>query len=267
MDKKKVVSLSCLCADVFDNAITAGGETLNFAANCCHHTHLDVYVIGAIGNDNYGKEILSSVKNKEINTSHVCILDGQTAYNRTYLTDEGDRYYKEDSWHSGVMLQFRLSDSDKQLIRSADLVQVTTHSPNFAEVIELKKESSFLLATDFDIRRDYENWDQLLPFVDFMFVSGNEEVVQKAEEFSEKYKNILFIVTLAEKGSVAFKDGMRYDCIAVKVDKVTDTTGCGDSYAAGFLAEYLLSEDIEMAMKKGSEQASKTLKFTGGFRY
>lgn len=267
MKRKKVVTLSCLCADVFDNKVTAGGETLNFAANCCHHPHLSLYIIGAIGNDEYGREVLRSIEGKEIDTSHVYILDGKTAFNRTYLTEDGDRYYKEDSWNSGVMTDYKLSPSDMELLRSADLVQVTTHSPNFSEVIECKKDSYFPLAADFDIRRDYENWDELLPFVDFVFVSGNDEVIEKAEQFSKRYRKSIFIVTLAEKGSVAFKDGTRYNCKAVKVDKVTDTTGCGDSYAAGFLAEYFLSGNIQKSMEKGSERASETLKFIGGFRY
>ena len=150
MNRKKVVTLSCLCADVFDNKVTAGGETLNFAANCCHHPHLSLYVIGAIGNDEYGKEVLRSMEGKAIDKSHVYIVEGPTAYNRTYLTEEGDRYYKEDSWHSGVMMDYKLSEKDKELLRSADLVQVTTHSPNFNEVIECKKESYFPLAADFD---------------------------------------------------------------------------------------------------------------------
>lgn len=267
MERKKVVTLSCLCADVFDNKVTAGGETLNFAANCCHHPHLSLYIIGAVGNDEYGREILRSLEGKKIDRTHIHVLEGPTAYNRTYLTEEGDRYYKEDSWNSGVMVDYKLSDSDRELLKSADLVQVTTHSPNFSEVIECKKEKYFPLAADFDVRRDYENWDKLLPYVDFVFISGNDEVVLKAEELSKKYNDSVFIVTLAEKGSVAFKDGMRYDSKAVKVDRVTDTTGCGDSYAAGFLAEYLLSGNIKRSMEKGSEKAAETLSFIGGFRY
>ena len=52
---------------------------------------------------------------------------------------------------------------------------------------------------------------------------------------------------------------------AVKVDTVIDTTGCGDSYHAGFVCSYMLEKDIEKAMNLGSEIAAETLKYYGGF--
>ena len=52
---------------------------------------------------------------------------------------------------------------------------------------------------------------------------------------------------------------------AVKVDAVIDTTGCGDSYHAGFVCSYMLENDIEKAMRVGSEIAAETLKHYGGF--
>ena len=47
--------------------------------------------------------------------------------------------------------------------------------------------------------------------------------------------------------------------------KVMDTTGCGDSYHAGFVCSHLIDNDIEKAMKAGSEIAAETLLKYGGF--
>lgn len=52
---------------------------------------------------------------------------------------------------------------------------------------------------------------------------------------------------------------------AVKVDTIIDTTGCGDSYHAGFVCSYILENDIEKAMRVGSEIAAETLMHYGGF--
>ncbi len=265
MKKLSVVTLSCMCADVFDNKITAGGEALNFAADICVNAHISVTVIGAIADDEYGKFILDSIEHKPINKEFIHIVKGETAYNRTYLTDKGDRYYKPDSWHGGVMEKYRLSDNDKEKIKSADLVHVTRHCPNFPEVIDCKKSADFLLAVDFDISRDYENWDSVLPYCNFVFISGNEEVKEKAKQLAFKYSDTIFTVTLAENGSIAFKNTEEFICSAVPVKEVIDTTGCGDSYEAGFLSEYLKSADIKKAMENGSRTASVTLSFMGGF--
>lgn len=52
---------------------------------------------------------------------------------------------------------------------------------------------------------------------------------------------------------------------AVEVDTIIDTTGCGDSYHAGFVCSYMLENDIEKAMNVGSEIAAENLKHYGGF--
>ena len=52
---------------------------------------------------------------------------------------------------------------------------------------------------------------------------------------------------------------------AVKVESIIDTTGCGDSYNAGFVGSYMLENNIEKAMNVGSEIAAETLKHYGGF--
>ena len=44
-----------------------------------------------------------------------------------------------------------------------------------------------------------------------------------------------------------------------------DTTGCGDSYHAGFVCEHLIHGEIVEAMKMGSELAAETLGHYGGF--
>ena len=42
-------------------------------------------------------------------------------------------------------------------------------------------------------------------------------------------------------------------------------SGCGDSCHAGFVCSYMLENDIEKAMRIGSEIAAETLKHYGGF--
>ncbi len=95
-------------------------------------------------------------------------------------------------------------------------------------------------------------------------ISGSEELLPKFRELSYKY-DCLFNISLAEQGSVTYFKGKEFRVQAVKVDAVIDTTGCGDSYHAGFVCSYMLENDIEKAMRVGSEIASETLKHYGGF--
>ena len=106
--------------------------------------------------------------------------------------------------------------------------------------------------------------ETVLPFVDFFMISGDDSVLPVAKAWSEKYDG-LFNVTLAANGSVTYHHGQEYRVQAVPVKEVIDTTGCGDSYHAGFICSYVKDGDIIAAMNEGSKVASETLAHLGGF--
>ncbi len=262
-----ITAMTCMCVDVFDDTgeIRPGGEALNFAAIASEYNHVSIDILGAIGDDNYGKAILESIENKRINKEFIHIIAGSTTANhRIYLTEKGDRYFKDDSWNGGIHDTYLLSDSDKNKIVSSDIVFITYDSPNFDEVLELRKSGFFQIAVDFNILRDFKMLENIVPYIDFFFISGEESILSQFHKWSEQYCNI-FNITLAENGSVTYYMGKEYRVNAVPIDKVIDTTGCGDSYHAGFLCSYLRDSNIINAMNEGSRVASKTLSHIGGF--
>lgn len=267
LDNIKLVALPCLCADVFfgTDEIRAGGEALNFAAHASKFDEVDVTILGVLGNDEYARHILDSIANKRINTANIRIDERHaTAHNITYLSTEGDRYYKDDSWNGEILDNIVLNDKEREIISGADVVFVHIWASCFEEVLELKKKHGFKLAVDFDVFSDYDKMKQLAPFIDFFMISGTEEVLPDFKSMSECNEG-LFNVTLAERGSVTYHKGVKYRIPAVPVENVVDTTGCGDSYHAGFVCSYMIDGDITKAMEKGAEFASDTLSHYGGF--
>lgn len=264
-----ITAMTTMCADVFDGSgkILPGGEALNFAAAACKFPYIKVGLLGAIGDDDCGREILRSVEKKPVDTSSVHVIKGgRTASNRIYLTAEGDRYFKEDSWDNGVYGTFQMSEEDRQRVCSSDIVFINCHSPNFGDVISLKENSYFKLAVDFDVRRDLEEMEKLLPNIDYFLISGSEDILPVFAGWSEKYDSIIN-VTLGAEGSVTYCKGREYRVNAVPVGRVEDTTGCGDSYHAAFICSHAKDGDIEAAMNAGSAAASETLSHLGGFLY
>lgn len=264
-----ITAMTTMCADVFDGSgkILPGGEALNFAAAACKFPYIKVGLLGAIGDDDCGREILRSVEKKPVDTSSVHVIKGgRTASNRIYLTAEGDRYFKEDSWDNGVYGTFQMSEEDRQRVCSSDIVFINCHSPNFGDVISLKENSDFKLAVDFDVRRDLEEMEKLLPNIDYFLISGSEDILPVFAGWSEKYDSIIN-VTLGAEGSVTYCKGREYRVNAVPVGRVEDTTGCGDSYHAAFICSHAKDGDIEAAMNAGSAAASETLSHLGGFLY
>ena len=138
------------------------------------------------------------------------------------------------------------------------IIFITFDSPNFDDVLELRKSCRFQLAVDFNVLRGFKKIETIVPYIDFFFISGEKSILLQFQKWSEQYDNI-FNITLAENGSVTYYMGKEYRVDAVPVNNVIDTTGCGDSYHAGFLCSYLRDCDIINAMNEGSRVASKTL--------
>lgn len=267
MPSIKLVALPCICADVFDGTdiVRPGGEALNFAAHASHFTGVDVTLMGVVGQDAYADAAMQAIAKLPIDTSLVRV-DGRypTANNRTYLTPEGDRYYKPDSWDGRILENLVLTESECAMISTADVVFIHFYASCLAQVIELKKAHGFKLAVDFDVCRDFAAMEQVAPYVDFFMISGTEELLSRFQAMSCRYGG-LFNVTLAERGSVTWYQGKEYRVPAMPVENVVDTTGGGDSYHAGFVCTYLLKHDVRQAMSIGSSLAAQTICHYGGF--
>ena len=266
-EKIKLVALPCLCVDVFvgTDEIRPGGEALNFAAHASDFDDIEVTLLGVVGDDEYARAVMTAVSGKKIRTEHVRTDQNHvTANNRTYLTESGDRYYKPNSWNGEILEHIVLNEEETKIISGADVVFIHAQASCFTQVMELKKKFPFKLAVDFDVDRDFEGMESFASYIDFFMISGKEELLPYMKTFSEKYDG-LFNMTLAERGSVTYHRGIRYDAEAEKVETVVDTTGCGDSYHAGFVCSYMTEHDIEKAMKTGSRLAAETLSHYGGF--
>ena len=262
-----LVALPCLCVDVFDgtNEMHAGGEALNFAAHASRFEEINVSLIGAVGQDSYADCIMDSISGKKIDVSHIRVEKGKvTANNRTYLTPDGDRYYKEDSWAGDIVDKMILNQNELEVAKKSDIVFVHFWAGCFNQIIELKKNSNFKLAVDFVEYRDFEDMEKYAPYVDYFMISGEESLLPKFEEFSKKYKG-LFNMSLADRGSVTYDNGEKYIVPATVVKEIIDTTGCGDSYHAGFVCSHMINGDIYEAMIVGTEFATETLSHYRGF--
>ena len=189
-----LVALPCLCVDVFDgtNEMHAGGEALNFAAHASRFEEINVSLIGAVGQDSYADCIMDSISGKKIDVSHIRVEKGKvTANNRTYLTPDGDRYYKEDSWAGDIVDKMILNQNELEVAKKSDIVFVHFWAGCFNQIIELKKNSNFKLAVDFVEYRDFEDMEKYAPYV-----------LDDLEEHSMDKK--IFSI-LSEKGKFAYK--------------------------------------------------------------
>ncbi|WP_443724516.1 PfkB family carbohydrate kinase [Pseudoruminococcus massiliensis] len=147
-----LVALPCLCVDVFDGTdeLRAGGEALNFAVHASKFEEFNVSILGAVGQDSYAKFIMDSVSDKRIDVSHVRVEEDKvTANNRTYLTADGDRYYKDDSWTGDIVDKMILNQDELDFIKKSEVVFIHFWAGCFEQImICITKISTFLILCD-----------------------------------------------------------------------------------------------------------------------
>ena len=262
----KVLTLGTCCVDVYPEKamITPGGEALNIAAQLSHRNDVEVYIMGMIGIDEYADFLTSSISCLAINKEHLYQTEGKTANMIIKITSEGDRYFEEGSWDSGVSTQLRITESGRSLLDDIDIVYTTLWEPNLNELVRLKKEKGFKLAVDFDTQRDFTQWQDIIDDLDIFHISGDQALGEELLSKSESTGTI-FVMTLGEYGSRVYHMGKQYRCEAHAVDYVVDTTGCGDCYLGNFGVEFYTTGDIQHAMEVASKEAAKVTDHVGGF--
>jgi fructoselysine 6-kinase len=122
--------------------------------------------------------------------------------------------------------------------------------------------ADFLQHPDFDLlERHLDNID-----IGFFGLSADDtSTIAHIRNLAAEHDK-LFVVTLGADGSRAFSGNKYFDCAAVTVDKVVDTTGAGDAFAAGFLAAYCHGSSIEDAMRKGAAIAATVVSHCGSYQ-
>jgi sugar/nucleoside kinase (ribokinase family) len=260
----KITALTSFCVDFFPelDKIYVGGNSLNFATQCKLLGYENTFVIGAIGKDKFGKLIENHLNKLKINQSSLYQINEPTASNKIFINEKGDRYFKEDSWDGGAFDKFRLSEKDWNTLANSEIVAMPAGDPNLKELLKRRNENQ-LIVIDF---LDYLGIDFIkehIDNIDIVFLNGKEDMLDELQELSY-HKGKLIVSTLGAKGSVAFFENKRYYQEAIEVDKVVDTTGCGDAFQATFSIEWVKTKDIKKSLKAGSIVASRVLNFIGG---
>jgi adenosine kinase len=73
----------------------------------------------------------------------------------------------------------------------------------------------------------------------------------------------LAVVTRSEKGAMAVTRGRTVEAPAFPVERVVDTTGAGDLFAAGFLAGHTGGRDVLASLSLGALAAAEVISHVG----
>lgn len=133
------------------------------------------------------------------------------------------------------------------------------------------RQIAFTLSDAFVIERHRADFLKLIANgeIDILFANENEICSLTQLDDCEKAvaaiagKVPVLVVTRSENGALCIKDGVRYECPAAPAERVIDTTGAGDLFAAGFLAGHVMGKDPSESLKMGAIAAAEVISHYG----
>ena len=245
-----------------------GGITSNFAlqARRCFHEADVMRVIAPLGDDEEAEIVQRRFENSDIEC-HFEILSGSTPIQHIEIDRSGERKFV--AYEEGVLRTFRITDEHAVLVGDADL----TVAPVFQQNRDMF--SSFMSITqsgltaidfaDFSEHPDFALLERHSSQIDIAFFGlqpRQENIIDALQSFATKH-DVLLVVTLGADGSRAFQSTRAYESEAMPVDKVVDTTGAGDAFAAGFLACYCRTSNVEQSLLAGATTAARIVQQHG----
>lgn len=235
----------------------------------------DVAFIGNAGNDTHGKAYSKALKDSDVKV-HINHDEGMTGSAITLITPDSERTFVT---HLGVATKLRLCNIPTEEIKNAKILHLTAY-----QFTDPESEQTCFKAMDFAKKNNVKiSFDIAAPnivasnlklfkdivenYVDILFANEEEAKAytqlepEKAVEALAKHVGIA-IVKMGAKGSL-----IRCKDETIKVPPfltdAIDTTGAGDSYAAGFLHGYTQGLDLYTSGLIGSYAASKVVQVLG----
>ncbi|MES2156399.1 MAG: adenosine kinase [Pseudomonadota bacterium] len=130
---------------------------------------------------------------------------------------------------------------------------------------------AFTLSDNFVIDRHRADFIELIEQGQIDILFSNEGEIQSLAQIDDFEKALarfadkvpVLVSTRGERGAVAIVDGIRHEAPCVPVDKIIDTTGAGDLFAAGFLAAHIDGRSVEDALALGAAAAAEVIAHWG----
>lgn len=234
-----------------------------------------VEYITKLGEDPFGTFIINSLKIENVGTNYISSTpEYPTGFQLKSKVSKGDPkifYFRKNSAAS----HFDVNNLDNLSLNNIKLVYISGIFPALSEstresvykILNAAKENN--ITTVFDPNLRPQLWpnkvemietindlafkcDYVLPGInEGLTLTGSDKKEEIADFYLDKGANTI-IIKLGEKGAFVKSKDESYVVEGFKVEKVVDTVGAGDGFAAGVISGILDGLDIKESVKRGT---------------
>ncbi|QQG43882.1 MAG: carbohydrate kinase family protein [Candidatus Roizmanbacteria bacterium] len=252
-----------------------GGGAVNVAIGA-QKNGLRASLVAAIGNNDFKHFIKSALHKNSVSDFYCRIKEHYYNISAILLTDNGEKTIINFQNANHNLFE---NKRDYEILGRTKAIFIASALEDKLKVLvecESKDILAFVNLGKKDCKRSNEELEEIIQKTTVLFVNGHEfaELVKKPYEEVLFHKNIvdfyfpslqnkILVVTDGKNGSFAYQSNKVFFQKAIDVPKIVDTTGSGDAYTAGFIAEFFKSRNITSAMENGAIYAAKILQKIG----
>ena len=262
-----LISIGEILVDIFDDngkqTVLPGGAPFNVACNASLYTK-EVGFIGAVGNDDNGRLLINTAKERPFKLLNIKVLDDRYTSKAIVTLDNGERSFRFDR-SNGADYALNINDIDFNQIKDNDIVHIGSLMLSeeigrdfYHQLIkDIRSRNKAKISFDINYRDDIFTspkeakniFISALKEADILKFSLEEiELLTNQKDLSLGLKELLnekqiAVITLGKDGSIYYHNGHM-----VKIDtfpvKPVDTTGAGDAFYSYFLASLVNHPDF-----------------------
>jgi sugar/nucleoside kinase (ribokinase family) len=250
--------------DIEDLRISLGGSAANFTIEASR-LGLNTGIMARIGKDNYGDYIRSEFERERICTDRLLAINEKTGMAFIAVEPEGERSIYT---FMGANSKFRLENEDIKYIKNSEMLHMTGM---YIEVVEeASKYANTLSFNPGALLASYgmEALEKIIKRTDILFLNQKEVKILTNMEYNEGARLLvdtgvpLVVVTMGNRGAKVYTESNEINYSANKLN-VVDTTGAGDSFAAGFITAFYQKKELDKCLMEGNRSASNCVSRLG----
>ena len=257
-----LISIGEILVDIFDDGssrtVLPGGAPFNVACNALLYTK-EVGFIGAVGNDQEGKLLLDTAKQRPFTFANIKVLDKYYTSKAIVTLNNGERSFRFDR-SRGADYRLDIKDIDISSIKDDDIVHIGSLMLSekcgrvfFHQLIDaIRANSKAKISFDINYRDDIFSspkeakkiFIEALKKADILKFSEDELKLLSGKRFIEDglksllNKDQIAVVTMGAYGSTLYGGGHTVTVPTYKLIPI-DTTGAGDAFYSYILASFV----------------------------
>ena len=258
--------------DEVDIVKTISGGSVANSIVCIAQQNLKTVFIGKVNQDELGEKFAKGLAEENVEFKITkSLANKHTARCIILVSPDAERTMNT---YLGVSQELTEEDVDLNIIEESSILYLEGYlwdldnakkaiKKSISTAINSETKIAFSISDAFCVDRFREDFlDLVNNYADLIFANESEikslfetskleDAIRKCQETKK-----IFALTLGDKGAKIIYKNEIVDIKPEVIAKLVDTTGAGDLFAAGFLTEYIKTQDLEASGKQGVKMAS-----------